>query len=141
MKLENLAQLVSGVAVALVIVSGGAVAAEKPGGAGKGAVSTPARVVKLRVDNVALYDNPNGAKVRDYPRAQFKDPWPVLKGDAKGFLQVRVDGATYWVRGYAVQTDVPFTIDADCGAVVSSRSSNQHNVAATRGIGDECKQK
>ena len=140
MKGQSLAQLVSGAAAVLVLLSGHAVAAEKAG-AGKAPASAPARVVSLRVEKVALYDKPNGAKVGEYLRGQFKDPWPVLQSDAKGFLQVRVDGTTYWVRGYAVQTDVPFTIDADCGAVVSSRASNQHNVAATRGIGDECKQK
>jgi hypothetical protein len=139
MKPSNLASLVSGLAAALLILSAPAAAAEKP--SGKAPSGTPARVVKLRVDNVALYDSPNGAKVRDYPRAQFKPPWPVVGRSEKGFLQVQVDGATYWVRGYAVETDAAFGINADCGAVASTRASNQHNVAATRGIGDECKQK
>lgn len=140
MKGRNLAFLVGGVAVAFVVLAGHPVPAQPPSGAGSSkapaAAATPARVVKLRVDNVALYDAPNGKKVLDYPRGKFTPPWPVVGHSDKGFLQVKVDGVTYWVRAYAVETDVPFRIGADCDAVVASR---EPRAGVTRGIGEECK--
>jgi hypothetical protein len=128
MNLGNLASLAS--ALALVVVS----AAINSAGAQTPAAA-PARVVKLRIDNVALYDQPNGKKVGEYRRGEFKGPWPVVARSDKGFLQVQVDGSTYWVRSYAVETDVPFRVPADCGAVVAA---NQPKVGATRGVGEEC---
>jgi len=119
--------LVSGLTAALALLVADGAHAQSPG---------PAKVVKLRVDTVALYDQPNGKKVREYPRGQFGDPWPVVGRSDKGFLQVQVDGARYWVRGYAVETDTPFRIGADCDAVVASR---QPKAGVTRGIGEECK--
>jgi hypothetical protein len=129
MKPRNLAPLASGVALALLCTAAGPARAQT-------SAAGPARVVKLRIDNVALYDEPNGKKVRDYARGQFKDPWPVVGRSDKGFLQVQVEGGRYWVRGYAVETDVPFRVGADCDAVVAAR---QPKVGATRGVGEECK--
>jgi hypothetical protein len=131
MKLGKLAPLASGVALALVGSSMTPARAQTPAPA-----QGPARVVKLRIDNVALCDKPNGKDCRPYARGQFKDPWPVVGRSDEGFLQVQVEGATYWVRGYAVETDTPFRVGADCDAVVASR---QPKVGATRGIGEECK--
>jgi hypothetical protein len=129
MKPRNLAPLASGVALALLCTAAVPARAQT-------SAAGPARVVKLRIDNVALYDEPNGKKVRDYARGQFKDPWPVVGRSDKGFLQVQVEGGRYWVRGYAVETDVPFRVGADCDAVVAAR---QPKVGATRGVGEECK--
>jgi hypothetical protein len=131
MKQRNLALLVSGVVAALVMLAGGATRAQA-----QAASPGPAKVVKLRVDKVALYDEPNGKKVLDYPRGEFTQPWPVIGRSDKGFLQVEVKGSKYWVRGYAVETDTPFRIGADCDAVVASR---QPKAGVTRGIGEECK--
>jgi hypothetical protein len=129
MKLRNLVPLASGVAVALVCTAVIPARAQAP-------APGPARVVKLRIDNVALCDQPNGKNCRAYARGQFKDPWPVVGQSPQGFLQVQVDGAKYWVRGYAVETDAPFRVGADCDAVVAAR---QPKVGATRGVGEECK--
>ncbi len=130
MKLGNLVPLASGLAVVLLCAPVLPARAQTPAAQG------PARVVKLRIDNVALYDAPNGKKLREYPRGQFKDPWPVVGRSDKGFLQVQVEGGRYWVRGYAVETDVPFRVGADCDAVVAA---HQPKVGATRGVGEECK--
>ena len=64
MKLRNLAPLASAAALALLCSSVVPARAQAP---------APARVVKLRIDNVALYDEPNGKKVREYASGQFKD--------------------------------------------------------------------
>jgi len=140
MKQRNLALLVSGAVAVLVILAEGVAWAQTPGAAGRAQPSAsaqgPAKVVKLRVDNVTLYDQPNGKQVDKYPRGRFTQPWPVVGRSDKGFLQVQIDGATYWVRGYAVETDTPFRIGADCDAVVASR---QPKAGVTRGIGEECK--
>lgn len=131
MNLRTFVALVSGAAVVLVMMAGDAVPARAQGG-----TSGPTKVTKLRVENVALYDRPNGKKIRDYPRAQFAQPWPIVATDPSGFVQVKVDGERYWVRGYAVETDLPFRVDSDCKAVVASR---QPKAGVTRGIGEECK--
>jgi hypothetical protein len=94
------------------------------------------QVVKLRTATVALFDKPNGAKVVDYPRDKFRDPWPIVGSSPEGLLQVQVDGDRYWVRPYAVETNRPVRANAECGAVVAS---NQPRAAATRGLGEECK--
>jgi hypothetical protein len=99
------------------------------------ALSNP-RVVKLRIDNVSLCTEPNGKSCEPFPRGQFKDPWPVLGQSPQGFLQVQVGGKKVWVRTYAVETDIPFRINADCDAVVAAK---QPKVGATRGVGEECK--
>lgn len=132
MKVGPLTSLASTLALGLVLLGASAVPARAQTPPSQG----PARVVKLRVDNVALYDEPNGKKLREYARGQFKDPWPVVGRSDKGFLQVQVEGGKYWVRGYAVETDVPFRVGADCDAVVAAK---QPRVGATRGVGEECK--
>ena len=129
MRPRNLAPLVSALAIALLGASVAPARAQTP-------AAQPARVVKLRVDSVALYDEPNGKKVGDYKRGDFSGPWPILARSDKGFLQVQVGADKYWVRGYAVETDVPFRVGADCDAVVAAR---QPKVGATRGVGEECK--
>ena len=130
MKLRNPVPLASGVALALLCASVIAVPAQTPTKA-----QALGRVVKLRIENVALCEQPNGTKCQPYSRGQFKDPWPVLDRSPQGLLQVQVGDRKVWVRGYAVETDVPFRINADCGAVVASR---QPRVGATRGVGEEC---
>jgi hypothetical protein len=129
MKLVSPARFASAVALALLGASVIPTPAQTP------PAQSPARVIKLRVENVTLCDQPNGKTCRPYARGQFKDPWPVVGQSEQGFLPVQVDGAKVWVRGYAVETDVPFRINADCDAVVASR---QPKVGATRGIGEEC---
>ena len=86
MKLRKLVPFASGVALLVFCSPVAPARAQTPAAQG------PARVVKLRIDNVALYDEPNGKKLREYPRGQFKDPWPVLSRSDKGFLQVQVEG-------------------------------------------------
>jgi len=130
MKLSTAVPLASAVALALLCASPVAVRAQTPT-----KTPTPGRVVKLRLENVSLCKLPNGTDCTTYSRAQFKDPWPILGHSPQGLLQVQVGDAKLWVRGYAVETDVPFRIDADCGAVVASR---QPRVGATRGVGEEC---
>ena len=135
MKPRNLALLVSGAVAVLVMVVGDAAPARAQPGA-----PSPTKVKALRVDNVMLYVKPNGEKAREYPngypRAQFTPPWPIVGTDPTGFLQVQIGDKKFWVRGYAVETDTPFRVNADCKAVVGSR---QPKAGVTRGIGEECK--
>lgn len=97
------------------------------------------KVVRLRTEKVALLDCTDGGKRGDFPRADFKDPWPVLAGSPApppGLVRVEVRGQPYCVRAYAVETDRPIAASAECGAVVASP---QPKSAATRGLGEECK--
>jgi len=130
MKLRKPVPLASGLALAWLCASVVAAPAQTPGKA-----HALGRVVKLRIENVSLCEQPNGTKCQPYPRTQFKDPWPVLDRSPQGLLQVQVGERKVWVRGYAVETDVPFRVEADCGAVVASK---QPRVGATRGVGEEC---
>ena len=118
MKLSTAIPLASAVALALLCASPVAVRAQTPT-----KTPTSARVVKLRLENVSLCKLPNGTDCTTYSRAQFKDPWPILGQSAQGLLQVQVGAAKLWVRGYAVETDVRFSVPADCGAVVGIRDS------------------
>ena len=94
------------------------------------------QVVSLRSEKVPLYDKPNGAKTGEVTKDTFKGPWRVLASSPEGFLQVEVEGKTYWVRPYAVETNKPIRAPADCGGVVALREPKS---GATRGIGEECK--
>lgn len=130
MKLNARVLLASVIAFATLCASPIAVRAQAPT-----QVPLPGRVVKLRLENVSLCKKPDGTDCKPYPRAQFKDPWPVLDHSPQGLLQVQVGADKVWVRGYAVETDIPFRIPPDCGAVVAAK---QPRVGATRGIGEEC---
>lgn len=93
------------------------------------------KVVKLRTEKVALLDCNDGSKKRDYERASFQGPWPAGPSKQPGLLAVEVGGAWYCVRAYAVETNKPVDVRAECGAVVAEK---QPKSAATRGIGEEC---
>ncbi len=137
MKLSTAIPLASAVALALLCASPVAVRAQTPT-----KTPTSARVVKLRLENVSLCKLPNGTDCTTYSRAQFKDPWPILGQSAQGLLQVQVGAAKLWVRGYAVETDVRFSVPADCGAVVAGKQrasgATRGLVAKPREIGEEC---
>ena len=64
--------------------------------------------------------------------------WPVTPDDKvdESLLRVKVDGADYCVRLYAVETDKAVSATAECGALVAA---NQPRSGATRGVGEECK--
>src|SRR5712691_251995 len=110
MKARNLILLGSGIVIMLLALTTGEVRAQDT-----------VQVVNLRTDRVALYDKPNGAKVGEIARDKFKGPWRVLTTSSEGFLQVEVEGKTYWVRPYAVETNRPVRASADCGGVVAAR--------------------
>jgi len=129
MRLRNLVPLASAVTLTLVGSAPIALHAQTP-------ALNNARVIKLRIDKVALCDAPNSKNCEPFSRSDFKDPWPVLAQSPQGFLQVQLgSGKRAWVRTYAVETDVPFRINADCDAVVAA---HQPKAGATRGVGEEC---
>jgi len=129
MRLRNLVPLASALTLAFVGSAPIALHGQTPG-------LNNARVVKLRIKEVALCDAPNSTNCVPFSRSNFNDPWPVLSQSPLGFLEVQLDnGKRAWVRTYAVETDIPFRIPADCGAVVAAR---QPKVGATRGVGEEC---
>ncbi len=97
---------------------------------------TSYNVIKLRGAKVALFDKPNGAKVGEVTKDQFKGLWRVTGGPKEGHLQVQVDGKQVWVKTFAVETDRPVTASAECGATVAIAEPQS---AATRGLGEECK--
>lgn len=130
MKLRNHGLLASAATLALVGAAAPPARAQAP------APSPPPVVKGLRIDSVALCNEPNGKKCQPFSRKQFTDPWPVLDQSPQGFLQVQVGSEKVWVRTYAVETNVPFRINADCDAVVAAK---QPRVGATRGIGEECR--
>ena len=128
MKLRPLVPLVSAVTLTLVGWAPNALHAQTP------QANTP-RVVKLRIDNVALCDAPNSKNCEPFYRKDCREPWQVLDQSPQGFLQVQLaNGKRVWVRTYAVETDIPFRINPDCGAVVAAKPK----MGATRGIGEEC---
>ena len=97
------------------------------------------KVTRLRTEKVTLYDCKDPTKKTEFARKDFQDPWPVISGpSAGGLLQVRVGGQPYCVRAYAVETNKPVSASSECGAVVAA---GQPKSAATRGMGEECKQR
>lgn len=97
----------------------------------------PINVTKLRTDKVGLYDKPNGAKTSDYSREQFKAPWPVTGAAKDGFIPVQVNGQPYWVKSFMVETSQPVAANKECNVVIGKK---EPKMAATRGIGEECKE-
>lgn len=125
MKVLNLVLLATGIAITLLALT-----------AGDSRAQDAVQVVNLRTERVMLYDKPNGGKAGEITRDKFKGPWRVLATSPEGFLQVEIDGKTYWIRPYAVETNRPVRASADCGGVVAAR---EPKAGATRGIGEECK--
>ena len=105
-------------------------------------------VVKLRTNQVALYDCKSGTKKIDLSSTDFSSskelhgPWKASQGasgtPAAGFLQVDVNGQQYCVKPYAVETNKRVSVNADCNAVVAA---TQPKSAATRGVGEGCPKK
>jgi hypothetical protein len=102
-------------------------------------------VVALRLDKVPLYEKQNdGAwlKTGEKRRDELKrdKPWPIDYGKAEmtgvidGYLQVVVDGKTYGVRPYAVETD-KLVAAGDCDAKIGPQGPK---TGATRGLGENC---
>jgi len=103
---------------------------------GPGCPSGPlTEVIKLRTKAVALYDKPNGTKIAEFAQADFKRPWPVLAATREGFLLVDTHSKQLWVRAFAVETNKPIVMKAECDVTVSQGVRS----AATRGLGKECK--
>lgn len=127
MNVRNRILFVDGVAGALLVLAA----------AGAGA-DEAAQVRGLRLDKVPLYDRPNGTKAAEMTRENFKGPWPIVGRSPEGFLQVDVQGKTYWIRPYAVETDQPVRTSVDCGGMVATR---EPKAGATRGVGEECRRK
>ena len=97
------------------------------------------QVTKLRTSKVTLYDCADGSKKKDVAQKEFQAPWPVTSGPTEaGLLVVKVDGADYCVRAYAVETNKTIAAKSDCGALVAV---NQPKSGATRGVGEDCKAK
>ena len=95
------------------------------------------QVLRLRLDKVTLFDAPvNGKPVREVKKADFQGPWKVLAVSPEKMIQVEVDGAKFWLRPYAVETDAVVQAPSECGAVVAKKSDR---IGATRGLGEECK--
>lgn len=99
----------------------------------------PTQVTKLRTSKVALYDCKDSSnKVKEISQKEFSGSWPIdpTKEVEAGLLPVTVDGKSYCVRVYSVETDKAITATSECGALVAA---NQPKSAATRGVGDDCK--
>jgi hypothetical protein len=92
------------------------------------------KVIKLRTEKVALLDCENDPKKREFERAKFQGPWAVHESKP-GLLAVTLEGTRCWVKAYAVETNKPVDVRAECGAVVAEK---QPRSAATRGIGEGC---
>ncbi len=93
----------------------------------------------LRTEKVTLYDcNPDRDKRKpqmEVTRKDFKGPWVASRDSSPLYLKVRVDGAEYCVRAFAVDTEKPVAIERDreCGAMVAGK---QPKTGATRGVGE-----
>jgi hypothetical protein len=85
--------------------------------------------------SLALLDCNDGSKKGDFAKSAFRAPWPAGPSKQPGLLAVQVNGAWYCVRAYAVETNKPVDVKAECGAVVAEKHPKS---AATRGIGEEC---
>lgn len=95
------------------------------------------QVTELRMENVPLYEKRESGKFEKVDVAKkvsFKGPWTVNNTDGQKF-EVTVEGKTYWVPIYAVQTNKPFRVPAECGAVVTHSATKY---GAVRGLGEEC---
>jgi len=94
------------------------------------------QVTKLRTPKVTLYDCADPSKKTDFPQKDFQEHWPITAGPTDaGMLVVKVRGADYCVRAYAVETNKAVAAKSDCGALVAV---NQPKSGATRGVGEGC---
>lgn len=95
------------------------------------------QVTELRMENVPLYEKRESGKFEKVDvakKASFKGPWIVTNTDGQK-LEVTVEGKVYWVPIYSVQTNKPFRVPAECGAVVTHSATKY---GAVRGLGEEC---
>lgn len=92
-------------------------------------------VTELRAGKVTLFKSPHGEPTREVTRESFQPPWPVTGAAREGFLPIRVQGETLWVKTHLVKTDKPVESQGECNVVVASK---QPKTAATRGLGKGC---
>ncbi|KXB32649.1 hypothetical protein AT959_00120 [Dechloromonas denitrificans] len=94
-------------------------------------------VTKLRLSRVVLFDAPNGAPVGEMLREQYvPGTWTVSGLPEAGFVQIRVDGKTFYVKNSAIDTDKRIASSAECGVKVAGKVEK---IGATRALGEECK--
>lgn len=95
------------------------------------------KVTKLRTAKVALFDAPEGSQVGEILREQFTPgSWTVLSEPQRGYVQVAGNGATFWVKNFAIDTDRRIASSAECGVKLAG---SERRMGATRGLGEECK--
>ena len=94
-------------------------------------------LTKLRVAKIDLLDGPEGNKLGELTKEQFvAGSWIVTGGTQKGFLPVRSEGKSYWVKTFSVATDKPVAASAECGVMLAA---NEKKIGGIRSLGEECK--
>lgn len=94
-------------------------------------------VTKLRTAKVVLFDAPEGNQIGEVLRDQFTPGSWTVKGDPqRGYVQVVGNGATFWVKNFAIDTNRRIASTAECGVQLAG---SERKMGATRGLGEECK--
>ena len=119
----------------LTVSSALAAGPTKPGGA---SLNAAVHVTAVLTEKAALQDCKDPTKVNRYhQKGKLAERWPVIQDPPppEGFLRVEVrKGEQYCVKDYAVETDQPVALKAECGPVTSQRK------AGTRNVGEGCEQ-
>lgn len=106
--------------------------------AGFAFAADPVLVTKLRPPKVVMFDAPeNGSPVGEVGRDQYVAGAWTVAGEAKnGYLPIKADGKSFWVKTFAVDTDRKVAASAECGVVLASA---ERKIGATRALGEECR--
>jgi hypothetical protein len=98
-------------------------------------------VKALRTDRVDLYDCGMDKKKtgQELTKVGFSGSLPATtEPSSPVYLRVQVNGQSYCVKAFAVQTDKAITVpDKECGSRVAGKPVN---TGAVRGIGNGCGQ-
>lgn len=101
------------------------------------AAADPAKVTKLRLSKVVMFDGPNGTPVGEIQKDQYvAGSWLVAGEPQAGYVKLTGEGKTFWVKSMAIDTDKRVATQAECGVKVVGSSER---IGATRALGEECK--
>lgn len=96
-----------------------------------------AKVTKLRLSKVVMFDGPNGAPIGEIQKDQYvAGSWQVAGEPQAGYIKVNGDGKSFWVKAMAIDTDKRVATSAECGVKVVGSAEK---IGATRALGEECK--
>ena len=119
---------------ALTAIPAGAASAGGDGCAAEGDL-----ILAARTPQGDLYDGANGKRAQTIDTKKFPACVPITGRASNMMLQIKLDGAAYWVPPYMVKYRFAGKLPAVCRNL--AMGSAEEKVGATRGLGEGCPKK